>query len=64
VKRRDLERLLAENGCVKVRDKGKHTIWENSHGDTAAVPRHTEINKYTARGICRDLGIDPQNVTS
>ena len=27
------------------------------HRRTTAVPRHNEINEFTARSICRDLGI-------
>jgi predicted RNA binding protein YcfA (HicA-like mRNA interferase family) len=64
VKRQKLEALLIEHGCVVVRDKGKHTVWENQGGAQATVPRHNEIKKFTARGICKDLGIDPRKVTS
>jgi len=62
VKLREFERLLAEHGCVKVRDKGKHAVWQNPLGRIASVPRHSEIKKNTARGICKDLGIDPNKV--
>jgi mRNA interferase HicA len=62
VKRRDFERLLREHGCVPVRDKGEHTVWQNPSGDVVPVPRHSEIKKYTAREICKDLGIDPKRV--
>jgi len=62
VKLRDFERLLADHGCEKVRDRGKNTVWRNQHGAVAAVPRHAEIKKNTARGICKDLGIDPRKV--
>jgi predicted RNA binding protein YcfA (HicA-like mRNA interferase family) len=62
LKLKELERLLLECGCIKVRDKGKHSVWKNPTGAITSVPRHPEIKKHTARGICKDLGIDPQNV--
>jgi predicted RNA binding protein YcfA (HicA-like mRNA interferase family) len=64
VKLQKLEQLLSEHGCFKVRDKGKHAIWKSPGGAIASVPRHAEVKKHTARGICKDLGIDPQKVTS
>jgi mRNA interferase HicA len=64
VKRKDLERLLRDHGCTKAREGAKHSVWENAAGATSTVPRHAEIKKHTARGICKDLGIDPQKVTS
>jgi predicted RNA binding protein YcfA (HicA-like mRNA interferase family) len=62
VKRRDFERLLSKHGCSKVRDQGKHDVWKNAHGDVSSVPRHAEIKKHTARGICKQLKIDPKEV--
>jgi hypothetical protein len=64
LKLRDFERLLREHNCTKVREGSKHSIWENAAGATSAVPRHVEIKKNTARGICKDLGIDPQKVSN
>jgi predicted RNA binding protein YcfA (HicA-like mRNA interferase family) len=64
VKRQKLEALLSEHGCVKFRDKGKHAVWKSSDGALASVPRHNEIKKFTARNVCKALGIDPQLVTS
>ncbi|MBV8417173.1 MAG: hypothetical protein JO251_18365 [Verrucomicrobia bacterium] len=46
-----------------MRDKGKHAVWKASSGALASVPRHNELKKFTARSICKALGIDPQNVT-
>jgi predicted RNA binding protein YcfA (HicA-like mRNA interferase family) len=64
VKRQKLEALLSEHGCVKIRDKGKHAVWKASDGAMTSVPRHNEIKKFTARNICKALGIDPQLVTN
>ena len=46
MKLNDLEKHLRVNGCVKKREGGNHTIWENpSNGKIAPVPRHREIKK-------------------
>jgi len=58
VKRRELLRHLAAHGCVLVREGSDHSWWGNlAGGRRSAVPRHTEINRFLARKICRDLGI-------
>jgi mRNA interferase HicA len=57
----DLIKHLREEGCVLVREGKAHSVWENpSNGNRTTVPRHREISEYTARAICRQLGIsDP-----
>lgn len=58
MKRRQLLAHLLACGCVLVREGAKHSWWENpAQGRRSAVPRHTEINDFLARKICRDLGI-------
>jgi mRNA interferase HicA len=58
VKRRELIRHLAAQGCRLVREVANHSWWENSAlNRRSAVPRHTEVNRFLARKICRDLGI-------
>jgi mRNA interferase HicA len=58
VKRRELLRHLAAQGCVLVREGSNHSWWGNpANGRRSAVPRHTEINRFLARKICRDLGV-------
>jgi len=58
MKRRDLIRHLEAHGCRFDRDNGKHTVYVNpATRRTASIPRHREINNFTARGICRQLGI-------
>lgn len=65
MKRSALERLLREAGAEIKREGSRHTIWINPKtGQKSEVPRHAEIKKFTARGICKDLGIDPQKVTN
>jgi len=58
VKRRELIRHLSTKGCKLVREGANHSWWENpALNRRSAVPRHTEINRFLARKICRDLGI-------
>jgi len=58
MKRRDLLRHLREHGCQLVREGAEHSIWENPDvGRRVSVPRHREIPTYTARRICKQLGI-------
>jgi mRNA interferase HicA len=59
VKRRELIRHLSAKGCRLVREGASHSWWENpALNRRSAVPRHTEINRFLARKICRDLGIE------
>jgi hypothetical protein len=55
MKKRDLERELQRLGFWRA-DGSKHDKWTNGiHTDT--VPRHIEINEFTAKQIlrrCRD----------
>jgi len=58
VKRSDLVKHLSQNGCVLHREGKKHTLYKNPKtGRYAAVPRHNEVNDFTARKICIDLEI-------
>lgn len=41
MKRKDLIMHLLKNNCIQ----------------SATIPRHRNINTFTARGICKDLGI-------
>ena len=58
MKRRELIRRLTAHGCVLVREGSDHSWWGNpANNRRSAVPRHTEINRFLSRKICRDLGI-------
>ncbi|HEX2294124.1 MAG TPA: type II toxin-antitoxin system HicA family toxin [Actinomycetota bacterium] len=61
IKRRDLETHLRANGCERVREGGRHSVWENpANGRRATVPRHREIPRGTTHSICTQLEIpDP-----
>lgn len=56
--RRDLLRHLTQHGCVVEREGAKHTLYCNPIANVSTtVPRHREINTFTAKAICRDLQI-------
>ena len=58
MKRGDLIRHLIDHGCELLREGRSHSIWVNPITEqTNPVPRHTEIDNQTARGICRNLSI-------
>ncbi len=59
MKRRDLLRHLSAQGCIEVREGGRHSWWSNpSKILRTAIPRHSEINDQLARKICKDLGVE------
>jgi len=58
MKRDDLIKHLLANGCILEREGRKHTLFYNpKNGKSATVPRHKEINAFTGKAICKDLGI-------
>jgi mRNA interferase HicA len=60
MKRRDLVRHLAEQGCELLREGSRHSVFHNpKEQTTSTVPRHREVDDFLARKICRDLRIPP-----
>ncbi|MDX1944122.1 MAG: type II toxin-antitoxin system HicA family toxin [Pirellulaceae bacterium] len=58
MKRTDLIRYLRRQGCQLSREGRSHSVWVNpANSRQTTVPRHREINEYTARAICRQLDI-------
>ncbi|KKW02185.1 MAG: hypothetical protein UY36_C0010G0003 [Parcubacteria group bacterium GW2011_GWA1_49_11] len=56
MKRRDLFRFLKRAGCIILREGAKHSVFLNpKNNKTGSVPRHNEINNFTAEGILKDL---------
>lgn len=51
MKKRDLERALRDLGWWLIPGT-KHDKWTNGE-QVEMVPRHTEINEYTAKGIIK-----------
>jgi hypothetical protein len=55
MKRKIILQYLLLNGCLIDREGKKHTVIYNpSTKRTTTLPRHNEINTYTAKGICKD----------
>ncbi|MDX1996311.1 MAG: type II toxin-antitoxin system HicA family toxin [Thermoanaerobaculia bacterium] len=52
MKRRELERALRDLGWHLARNGARHDIWARGEHEIP-VPRHTEINEYTAKAILR-----------
>jgi len=58
MKRKALIRHLEQHGCLLDREGRKHSVFYNPQSNrSTTVPRHQEINTFTAKGICRDLEI-------
>jgi len=63
MKRRDLIKHLLKQGCIFVREGARHSVFFNPLAKrSSTVPRHTEINDFLAKKICRDLGIEPPRI--
>ena len=59
MKRIDLIKYLLKAGCIFVRGGGKHSVFLNPVTKRiSTIPRHNEINKFLAKKICRDLGVE------
>ncbi len=60
MKRSDLVRHLARQGCTFVREGASHSLYFNPETHRfSTVPRHREINSWLAKKICQDLGVPP-----
>jgi hypothetical protein len=56
VKREKLLSEIAELGAVFIRHGKKHDIYENPRThELTQVPRHPDINEYTANGIIKKM---------
>lgn len=56
MKYRDLVKKLEAAGYQKARD-GDHEIYECDTGRPIQVPKHREINEYTAKAILKAAGL-------
>lgn len=56
MKRRDLIKKLEAAGYKVDRD-GDHTIYEKENSRPVQVPKHREINEYTAKAILKAAGL-------
>ena len=54
MKRQDLVRHLRQPGCELLREGRSHSVWHNSaNNHQSTIPRHREVDDYTALAICR-----------
>jgi mRNA interferase HicA len=53
VKRTQLEKILKNLGWSLDRHGRKHDVWTNGEYEIV-VPRHKEINEYTAKAILKE----------
>ena len=51
MKRRDLIKKLEAAGYKLDRDDGNHSIYEKNGARPVQVPRHREINEFTANAL-------------
>jgi len=58
MKKKDLEKRLAECGWRLQRHGGKHDYWTNGT-IFESVPRHTEVNEMLAKKILRTAQHNP-----
>ena len=60
MKRVDLLKHLRAHGCRLLREGRGHSVWVNPATQRqSAIPRHREVDDYTARAICRQLDVPP-----
>ena len=60
MKRVDLIRKLEREGCLLIRNGGKHDWYQNPKtGESQPVPRHREIKEFLAKHILQKLKIGP-----
>ena len=48
-----LKKKLRDCGAKQISDQGPHETWVSVKGSKFAVPRHKEINEYTAKAILK-----------
>lgn len=58
MKKRDIEKKLSEFGWWLDRHGGNHDVWTNGI-ESEAVPRHGEINEFTAKKILKKAKANP-----
>lgn len=62
MKLRKLIEHLNSNDCFLLREGARHSIFYNSvTRKTSSVPRHSYIDDFLAKKICKDLGIPKPN---
>jgi hypothetical protein len=56
MKRRDLIEHLINHKCQMLREGSKHSVYVNPpRNKISTIPRHSEINEFLVKKICKDL---------
>jgi predicted RNA binding protein YcfA (HicA-like mRNA interferase family) len=59
MKRKDLIRHLAKQGCQLVREGGKYSVFSNpKNNKEVPITRHNEIADFSVKKICKELEIE------
>lgn len=58
MKKRDIEKRLRKLRWKLARHGGSHDIWTNGM-ETVQIPRHREVNEFTAKGILKAAKENP-----
>jgi mRNA interferase HicA len=59
MKRVKLIQHLQKNGCYLLREGSNHSLYFNpANGKISTLPRHSDVKKFTANKICKDLNIE------
>src|SRR2546430_15821958 len=65
MKRRDLVRYLEDHGCELLREGSRHSVFVNrATGRSSTVPRHNEVNDFTAVEVLPQLPNPTAQTTS
>ena len=56
MKRKDLIKMLEQNGWWKIREGANHDIYTNGN-KSEPIPRHNEINELLAKAIIKRQGL-------
>ena len=56
VKRKDIVKLLRDNGFTLLREGGNHSIFTNGE-KTIPLKRHKQFDRITANELCKQAGL-------
>jgi hypothetical protein len=55
-------RALTSRAIKIVREGGGHTIVESPAGQSASIPRHAQLDRWTVRKVVKQLGLNWNDV--
>ncbi len=63
MKRKELLKILNNNGCILLRNGSKHDIYHNPNkGTSQPIPRHNEINEILAKKNNKRFNLDSKKL--